>query len=97
MNLHERCNMCVTFSYPYVSEAAGSKHVINLHGKNDICVCMSCGYSIGRAQFHGEILEPANLNWMGKVAASGDMNADGDAELSADFSNFVIPGELLSS
>eukprot|EP00281_Chroomonas_sp_CCMP1168_P026335 CAMPEP_0206222018 /NCGR_PEP_ID=MMETSP0047_2-20121206/5735_1 /ASSEMBLY_ACC=CAM_ASM_000192 /TAXON_ID=195065 /ORGANISM="Chroomonas mesostigmatica_cf, Strain CCMP1168" /LENGTH=211 /DNA_ID=CAMNT_0053644813 /DNA_START=141 /DNA_END=776 /DNA_ORIENTATION=+ len=81
----------ITQNVDSLHQAAGSRSVINLHGRNDVCVCMSCRHTMGRAIFHEQMLVPSNKEWV-RDAGRGEINADGDAELSADFSTFVVPG-----
>ena len=66
--------------------AAGSREVIELHGRLDRVVCLSCGARSGRHVLDDR-LRKANEGWRGSVLA---LRADGDVELSdADVADFV--------
>jgi NAD-dependent SIR2 family protein deacetylase len=69
-------------------QAAGSRNVIDLHGRLDTVRCLSCGRALGRAKFQAE-LEALNPDWLNLAATSAP---DGDADLDRlDFSGFEIP------
>jgi NAD-dependent SIR2 family protein deacetylase len=69
-------------------QAAGSRHVIDLHGRLDAVRCLDCGRTLPRADFQTE-LQALNPGWLGLAALSAP---DGDADLEGlDFSAFAIP------
>lgn len=69
-------------------QAAGSQHVIDLHGRLDQVRCMDCGQLMPRQDFQRE-LEHRNPAWAALEATDAP---DGDADLDGhDFSLFVIP------
>ena len=68
--------------------AAGSRNVIDLHGKLDLVRCMSCGHTLPRAELQRQLLE-RNPDWArieGRVAPDGDVDIEG-----RDYSQFVVP------
>jgi NAD-dependent SIR2 family protein deacetylase len=68
--------------------AAGSRNVIDLHGKLDLVRCMSCGHTLPRAELQRQLLEE-NPDWArieGRVAPDGDVDIEG-----RDYSGFVVP------
>ena len=69
-------------------QAAGSGHVIDLHGRLDQVRCMTCDARRSRESFQ-EDLSFRNARWLDLEAADAP---DGDADLeSADFSDFAVP------
>ena len=67
---------------------AGSRNVIDLHGKLSKVRCLGCDAIIERAQFQAA-LEAANPDWRASVTA---IRADGDAELgNANSAAFTVP------
>jgi NAD-dependent SIR2 family protein deacetylase len=69
-------------------QAAGSRHVIDLHGRLDSVRCLDCGRARPRAEFQAE-LEALNPGRLGLAALSAP---DGDADLEGqDFSAFAVP------
>ncbi len=69
-------------------QAAGSRHVVDLHGRLDQVRCLACEHRLARAQFQTGLLT-GNPAWATLHAADAP---DGDADLEdQDFSNFVIP------
>ena len=69
-------------------QAAGSRRVIDLHGRLDRVVCMSCRCSTDRTTWQHQ-LEALNPDWRGLDAR---IAPDGDADLDdLDFGRFVVP------
>ena len=69
-------------------QAAGSHHVIDLHGRLDRVRCMAHGHLVQRSAFQ-EVLEQRNPQWA--TLDAGDA-PDGDADLEGhDFSSFQVP------
>jgi NAD-dependent SIR2 family protein deacetylase len=60
--------------------AAGTRRVIDLHGRLDRVVCLDCRATSGRASL-AERLVRANPSWHAAAAA---VNPDGDVEISED-------------
>lgn len=77
-----------------VLTGAGSRHVIDLHGRLDQVICMGCATVSPRAAFQQQLLD-ANPHWGHHDAATAP---DGDADLSGvDFSAFHVPACPLCS
>merc|ERR1712232_672678 len=74
---------------------AGSREVVNLHGRNDTVVCLSCAARRPRVEYQEE-LEEANAGWIAEFLPAAhavhDIRADGDAHLAhEDFRGFSVP------
>ena len=83
-----QCELLLTQNVDRLHQAAGSREVIDLHGRLDLVRCMGCGAKIPRQQFQHE-MERLNQAWLALDAADAP---DGDADLEAeDFSSFVVP------
>jgi NAD-dependent SIR2 family protein deacetylase len=80
--------MLLTQNVDRLHQAAGSRAVIDLHGRLDLVRCMACGATSRRADFQNELIE-RNAAW---VDLDAPALADGDAELDLqDFSDFLVP------
>ncbi|WP_299231504.1 NAD-dependent protein deacetylase [uncultured Halomonas sp.] len=77
----------ITQNVDGLHQRAGSRRVIDLHGRADRVRCMGCGSSRMRHALHAE-LESLNPRWTTLGAAAAP---DGDADLEADFSAFRVP------
>ena len=67
---------------------AGSRNVIDLHGRLSKVRCLDCGAVVERSLFQ-DALQQANPGWHASVR---DIRADGDAELEqASDAEFVVP------
>jgi len=83
-----RIAQLVTQNVDRLHQAAGSREVIDLHGRIDQVVCLECGCGLSRAKLQQEL---ATLNPTFN-ALQAEMAPDGDAYLDqADFSNFTVP------
>jgi len=74
---------------------AGSSNVVDLHGRNDTVVCLSCGARRKRVAYQEDV-ETLNRAWMANflppVTCEEDIRADGDAHLAhEDFRDFQVP------
>jgi NAD-dependent SIR2 family protein deacetylase len=68
--------------------SAGSRNVIDLHGRLDAVRCMSCAHTLPRAELQRQLLAN-NPDWAeieGRVAPDGDVDIEG-----RDYSGFVVP------
>ncbi|MCF7220634.1 NAD-dependent protein deacetylase [Marilutibacter chinensis] len=84
----ERIERLVTQNVDGLHERAGSRDVIDLHGRIDMTVCLGCGLRMPRAGIQ-TMLETANPEWTGLDAGSAP---DGDADLEGrDFSHYRVP------
>ena len=67
----------ITQNVDGLHQAAGSRDVIDLHGRLDRVVCLSCGTLVSRAEVRDR-LDAANRDWSATVTA---VNPDGDVDL----------------
>lgn len=77
----------VTQNVDALHQAAGSKNVIDLHGRLDRVKCLSCGQLISRSEMDGIL---SNLNPQVDKDADFEFTPDGDAEIEA-YEGFLIP------
>jgi NAD-dependent SIR2 family protein deacetylase len=77
----------ITQNVDGLHQRAGSRNVIDLHGRIDAVVCLQCQARIERSEFQRR-LEYLNPHWRDRTAI---MAPDGDALLEDDFSSFRIP------
>jgi len=83
-----RVTALVTQNVDGLHQRAGSRRVIDLHGRAEIVRCMGCGAQRMRHDLHAE-LAGANPHWLSLEAKVGP---DGDADLDGlDFSTFRVP------
>ncbi|WJR81623.1 NAD-dependent protein deacetylase [Bradyrhizobium sp. NP1] len=83
-----RCELLVTQNVDRLHQSAGSRQVIDLHGRLDLVRCMGCELRMSREQFQ-RTLGRVNAEWLALDAADAP---DGDADLeSSDFSSFTVP------
>jgi len=83
-----RLSQLLTQNVDGLHERAGSRDVIDLHGRIDQVVCLQCRALSARAALQ-ERLHAANPDWHGLEAATAP---DGDADLEGlDFSRFRVP------
>ncbi len=79
--------LLVTQNVDGLHQSAGSQRVIDLHGRSDQVICMSCDFGCSRDEVHQRSadLNPAFTQFSAATAP------DGDADLEVDFSGFEIP------
>jgi len=83
-----RLRLLVTQNVDGLHQAAGSRAVVDLHGRLDEVRCMECAHREARAGFQ-QRMEAMNPGWVALEAADAP---DGDADLEvADFSRFAVP------
>jgi NAD-dependent SIR2 family protein deacetylase len=80
-------DLLVTQNVDGLHQRAGSEKVIDLHGRSDQVICMSCDFSCSRDEVHDRSadLNPAFTHF------TADTAPDGDADLEVDFSDFRTP------
>ena len=84
----DRVTLLVTQQVDGLPQAAGSRNVIDLHGRVDIVRCMSCEQRLPREQVQVELTQ-RNPDFAGLAALAAP---DGDAELDGiDFAVFAVP------
>ncbi len=78
----------ITQNVDGLHQQAGSRAVIDLHGRLDQVICMGCGTTSARSAFQQQLLD-ANPHWQHHHAPAAP---DGDADLAGvDFSHFAVP------
>lgn len=83
-----RVEVLLTQNVDGLHQAAGSRRVIDLHGRLDEVRCLGCARRLARAAFQAE-LERRNPDWAAFDAADAP---DGDADLDGlDFAAFEVP------
>jgi NAD-dependent SIR2 family protein deacetylase len=83
-----RSQMLLTQNVDRLHQAAGSRVVIDLHGRLDLVRCMACSLTLRRADFQDDLVR-LNASWADLDAAA---LPDGDAGLDhMDFSGFAVP------
>lgn len=83
-----RIELLLTQNVDGLHHAAGSRCVVDLHGRVDTVRCMACEARMPRAALQGELLE-RNPEWAALQARAAP---DGDADLEGrDFSRFDVP------
>ncbi len=85
---HGRVSQLVTQNVDGLHQAAGSRDVIDLHGRIDVVRCLVCERRVPRTAVQ-EALTRRNPDFAGLAAR---VAPDGDAELDAtDFTSFAVP------
>lgn len=83
-----RVMLLVTQNVDRLHQAAGSRQVIDLHGRLDEVRCTDCGLILSRTRIQRD-LELLNPEWLGLDAVNAP---DGDAHLEGmNFTSFVVP------
>ena len=90
-----RVSAVVTQNVDALHQRAGSRRVIDLHGRLDAVECLECGSRIARADLQ-EVLLAWNREFVAAAREGGPFTSpaarpDGDAQIEADFSTFRIP------
>jgi NAD-dependent SIR2 family protein deacetylase len=70
----------ITQNVDGLHQAAGSREVVDLHGRLDRVVCLACGATSSRAELR-ERLDAVNREWRATLTA---VNPDGDVDLPDD-------------
>ena len=83
-----RIELLVTQNVDGLHTIAGSKSVVDLHGRLDVVRCMSCEHTLPRIDFQAQLLA-RNPSWADLTARQAP---DGDVDLEGlDFSTFDVP------
>lgn len=79
--------LLMTQNVDALHQKAGSREVVDLHGRADQVICMSCNYRCSRDEVHrrSALLNPDYLSHTATRAP------DGDADLEVNFSHFEVP------
>ena len=80
--------LLITQNVDGLHSTAGSRNVIDLHGRLDTVRCMSCGHTSPRLELQRHMLanNPAWAEIDARVAPDGDVDIDG-----RDYSGFLVP------
>ena len=79
--------LLVTQNVDGLHTAAGSRNVIDLHGRLDVVRCMQCDHTLPRADLQTRLLAD-NPTW---TEAEARVAPDGDVDIERDFGDFVVP------
>jgi NAD-dependent SIR2 family protein deacetylase len=83
-----QCEILITQNVDRLHQAAGSRAVIDLHGRLDLVRCMSCSAATQRGDFQIDLAR-RNARW---VELEATALPDGDADLErTDFTDFAVP------
>jgi len=83
-----KLTLLLTQNVDRLHQAAGTRNVIDLHGRMDVVRCLGCDQRMSRDDFQSEMLE-MNSAWADLDATDAP---DGDADLEVqDFSSFEVP------
>lgn len=83
-----RIDYLITQNVDGLHQAAGSKNVVDLHGRLDRVICMTCKKVISRIEMDQMLTA---LNPSVRKDLTVEFSPDGDAEIET-ASNFVVPG-----
>lgn len=83
-------NGIITQNVDRLHQRAGSTRVIDLHGRADQVVCMTCGFREQRDSWHHH-LSHLNPHWAKPDSGPVAIAPDGDAYIEGDFSSFTVP------
>jgi NAD-dependent SIR2 family protein deacetylase len=88
LELTGQVSRIITQNVDRLHQKAGSPNTIDLHGRADEVICMSCGLRRERRLMHElcALMNPAF------TLLSAEAAPDGDADLDTDFSDFQVPG-----
>lgn len=79
----------VTQNVDRLHQKAGTSRVIDLHGRADEVICMSCGHRTERDAVHRQCND-LNPGFRDRFMAAAQVAPDGDADLEVDFSRFTV-------
>jgi NAD-dependent SIR2 family protein deacetylase len=82
------CRFVITQNVDGLHEAAGSRHIVALHGRVSQVVCLACGDTTDRAHMQRR-LDEANPGWI-EAHADVASRPDGDVDLEQTV-GFVVP------
>jgi NAD-dependent SIR2 family protein deacetylase len=93
-----RVAQLITQNVDDLHQEAGSRKVVQLHGRNRLVVCLGCGTRTPRQEMQDRLAELnaewiARAAWEGLAADEADFAPDGDAELAESLvGDFRVPG-----
>jgi NAD-dependent deacetylase sirtuin 4 len=88
----------VTQNVDSLHRKAGSRRVVELHGRGNVIKCMTCGTTRDRRDYHN-LLETLNNAWLEEARTQSQLEEregtklrpDGDAQVEIDFEELIIP------
>lgn len=96
----KRTHFLITQNVDDLHQEAGSRALVQLHGRNRLVVCLSCGALTPRAEMQERLAE-ANASWLEDApwqhlrADEADFAPDGDANVAPDvIGDFKVPACL---
>src|SRR5262245_36380723 len=81
----------VTQNVDGLHQRAGSRRVVDLHGRLDCVECLECGATLRREDVQALLLA-WNPRFAGGEGAEGEIRPDGDARVAAAHDDFNVPG-----
>ena len=92
-----RVHQLITQNVDDLHQEAGSRAVVQLHGRNRLVICLACGGELAREEMQARLTE-RNAEWLAAApwhrleADDADFAPDGDADVAPDVvGNFVVP------
>lgn len=91
-----RVHQLITQNVDDLHQEAGSRAVVQLHGRNRIVVCLDCGGEFPREAIQARLAREnaewlAEAQWNGLHADDADFAPDGDAEIARSVDGFRVP------
>ena len=82
-----RVSRVVTQNVDRLHQRAGSRRVVDLHGRLDVVECLACGCRVGR-----DDVQALLVAWNPRLAAlDGELRPDGDSEVSGALADVRVP------
>lgn len=78
----------ITQNVDMLHRSAGTKRLVNLHGRGDRVICTRCGHVLARAELH-ETLTELNPGWTERHVADVEIAPDADAAIS-ETAGFIV-------
>lgn len=91
LEVHDRLSLLLTQNVDGLHQAAGSRHVVDLHGRLDTVLCLGCGDQHSRNALQRR-LESDNPDWQPGPAGAAP---DGDADIAAEAVAAFVPPHCL--
>ena len=91
LEAHDRLSLLLTQNVDGLHQAAGSRHVVDLHGRLDTVLCLGCGDRHSRNALQ-TLLESDNPDWQPGPAGAAP---DGDADIAAEAVAAFVPPHCL--
>ncbi|PBS13901.1 NAD-dependent deacetylase [Lysobacteraceae bacterium NML93-0792] len=91
LEAHDRLSLLLTQNVDGLHQAAGSRHVVDLHGRLDTVLCLGCGDRHSRNALQTR-LESDNPDWQPGPAGAAP---DGDADIAAEAVAAFVPPHCL--